>query len=422
MFHWSPIALSSRILNLATSLAIASEVDGDQDDEAAAVISRHIWLCDQILQRTVERYLGYNHAAFGEVALFVAALLFSDQSRAKRQLSRALHVLDAGTLADGMWSERSTTYHVHMLLLCRALRASGVAEGSHAAVLDDLSARMEEALLCIVHPDGEIATFNDAAIDDAVKPSAVGWTPVDGEQTRLLAEAGYARLAGGNWSVLMDAGPMGPNAVIGHGHADFLSVEVCLSGRRLVVDPGVASISAGPARAWTRSAGSHNGPTFVGLEPAEFFGTWRVGRRGRATFSDFLNGGGAKVLASGDCDGYEPWNATVKRTVSIEGGHMAIEDCWEGGVALEPRSSFIIAAEWEVEILDSGLLRLTCSDELEALVELEHGRIVSVNPGQYFPSGPMSPKMGTICSIEPDGDGVARTRWTWSPSDLVSLS
>ncbi len=79
----------------------------------------------------------------------------------------------------------------------------------------------------------------------------------------------------------MDAGPIGPDYLPGHGHGDMFSYELSLDGRRVVVDGGTSTYEAGPERDWVRSTRAHNTVEIAGEDQCEFFGAFRVGRRGR---------------------------------------------------------------------------------------------------------------------------------------------
>jgi hypothetical protein len=249
---------------------------------------------------------------------------------------------------------------------------------------------MTDALGTVVHPDGEIAVFNDAAINDAVRPSVVGWTRSDDEAgVSVLEEAGYARLWAPGVSIVLDAGPMGPDEVIGHGHADFLSIEVSIDGQRLVVDPGVASINGGPLREWTRSAKSHNGPTFASLEPAEFFGTWRVGRRGRAWLDRDEQPDDA-LSVTGVCNGYTD-RAPVKRTVSVGRDQLR----WTDRARRQPgdlvTSTYIVPSSWDIAEGD-GCIVLTHRHTGTRVSWLARGaRLLQTGSTTAYPYGPMAP-------------------------------
>lgn len=390
-FAWSPIAISFRLMSLCSVLALHDESDGDGSPEAEQTLRRHIEICGRVLELVVERYLGYNHAVFTECGLLAYRLLKGDRRGARCCAVRALKTLTWCTLPDGTWSERSPAYHLHMLLMLRAIKSTGLLLEVGREAAEDLETRMMSALDVLVHPDGDIAVYNDAAIMDAPSPALFGWpSGPTRPKTLLLADAGYVRVEAGFFSAILDAGPMGPDDVVGHGHADFLSIELLFSSKRLIVDPGVASISSDDARVWTRSAFSHNGPTFGGLEPVEFFGAWRVGRSGTAWVEDLqLDSGGRTVSVKGSCDGWRPMGGEVSRTLTADVDTITIEDEWYGAPELTRRTSLLIPADWDLERGQLGkTFELVHEHGLRVLCTVEGAHETNIGADVYYPSGP----------------------------------
>ncbi len=406
LFQWSPIAIASRVLGLTTGLGLAhSALAGHNSD--LATIGAHIWRATEMLRLVVERYLGYNHAATTEAGLLLGLLVQRDADAARKSLAALVGTFERSVLSDGVWAERSPSYHLNMLILADSIRSMSSTDVPEHTRLLDVQLRMRTALAALVHPDGEIALFNDAAIAEAPAPSTIGFRPQDTPPSVVMAVGGYARLSQANTVVIMDAGPMGPDAVIGHGHADFLSVEVSLAGQRFIVDPGVASTSAGQERHWTRSAASHNGPTLTGCEPADFFGTWRVGRRGTAWFREAETAIPNALTVTGECDGYAPWGVTVTRHVTVEqSGRLSIIDQWAGDVVNGPSTSFLIPDPWTVEHISPTELRVTHPDDIVVRLTTDGGRVSRTEESSTFPTGPMGKVAATLVVVEPRHNGV----------------
>jgi uncharacterized heparinase superfamily protein len=383
----SPIALSLRIMALAAVLASNARHESADGEDDRLVVERHIRRSETLLRWTLERHLGYNHLVFGTSALAVTEVARGRRPKSMRLMADELH---RRLLTDGFWAERSPTYHIHMLFLAKAMRSLLVGPGAPSDLLDSCIDRMQGALETVVHPDGEIAVFNDAAINDAVHPAVLGWSPSRRDSgISLLRDAGYARLWAPGVSAILDAGPMGPDEVIGHGHADFLSIEVSIDGQRVIVDPGVASISGGRLREWTRSAKSHNGPTYATLEPAEFFGTWRVGRRGRAWF-ERGNTDVNSMSVTGVCDGYvgrEP----VRRMASVGRGEVR----WTDVARREPgdvvSSTYMVPACWKISAEQDGLLLSHSGAGTVVTWRAPGARLVERISTKVYPQGPLAP-------------------------------
>ena len=132
-----------------------------------------------------------------------------------------------------------------------------------------------------------IALFNDAALGIAPEPGAIleyaagsASTPrpsPPGPFPRRATTSGAAATLPCSWSRRADR----PDYLPAHGHGDIFSFELSLDGRRVVVDGGTSSYEAGHERDWARSTRAHNTVEIAGADQCEFFGAFRVGRRGR---------------------------------------------------------------------------------------------------------------------------------------------
>jgi len=66
----------------------------------------------------------------------------------------------------------------------------------------------------------------------------------------------------------------------GHAHCDMLSVLLDFDGRSLWTDTGVFEYEEGERRRYSRQTAAHNTVALDGLEQAEIWKSFRVGRRG----------------------------------------------------------------------------------------------------------------------------------------------
>lgn len=400
-FEWSPIALALRTMALATAISLVDERSRQRMAPEIRTISGHLIRCGNLLRPQVERYLGYNHAAFTEAGHLVDCLLRGLAKDAERAAKRLARVIWRSVLPDGTWAERSPTYHVHMLLLTQALISSQLLPSSEMDRTRRVERLMRDALRVLVHPDGEVAILNDAGIGDAVSPRLVGWSH-DMLAAPVLATAGYARVEAGSLSAIFDAGPMGPRSVIGHGHADFLSTEVCVGSTRLIVDPGVLSISRGPLREQTRSAASHNGPYVDGEEPAEFFGAWRVGWSAAAEFEDVLSDSKGEVQAiTGHRSGRtRPWVASARRTIRREDqGVLRITDEWS--VSRAATSRFLIPIEWKLTSQQGHELVFVHRNGSTAIITVTRGQISVIERARFTRGGPAAVEDAHLVAFAP---------------------
>jgi hypothetical protein len=108
---------------------------------------------------------------------------------------------------------------------------------------------------------------------------------ISGAGSKLFANAGYAVMRNGCASkehyLLVDAGPFGMDSLGHHGHADALSVEICASGKSLVIDPGGYGYVNDRWRQFFRSTRAHNTVQIDGKDQSEMFGVFGTGRTAR---------------------------------------------------------------------------------------------------------------------------------------------
>lgn len=278
--YWFPYAASHRLLAVGAALLAGGR---RVSPETAAVLSRLLQLNAAFVLDNIEHELCNNHV---ERNLAGLCLYFSHvpevpaavAARLERDIARLLR---STILKDGTQIERSPMYQgLSIVSLAVMAEAPFLSSGLRQELTTKLTAaRAAFAALC--HPDGKVALFNDCWHGEV--PVWTGAPAPDGRT--LLPEGGYGRLAQGDDLCVMDAGPLGPRWNPGHGHADFLSLEISLRGQRLLVDPGTSRYNTGPERAYERSAAAHNGPTWTGYEPADFLGCFKVGRTAAASLS-----------------------------------------------------------------------------------------------------------------------------------------
>lgn len=276
-FHgfWFPYAASHRMLALGSGLLFA-RAQRELPEEVDRAVTDFLRYTAAFVLDNIEHELNNNHVERNLAAL---CLYFSHTEEVPPTIAARLerdvsHLIDTTYLADGCQVERSPMYQglgvaslgviAEAPFLSEALRSN--VRAIHTAA--------EHAFAAMCHPDGEVALFNDAWHGEVPRWSG----PPAPAGRRLFEQGGYGRLEQDGDLCLLDAGPLGPSWNPGHGHADFLSVEITLAGQRLIVDPGTSRYNTGSDRARERSAAAHNGPRYIGHEPIEFLGCFKVGR------------------------------------------------------------------------------------------------------------------------------------------------
>ena len=275
---WDPYPTSLRLVNWCSFFLARHRSEAVRDGSFGSTLWASIVEQANHLQRNLERHLLGNHLFENAVALTLTGSCF-DHPQATRWFDRGYRILQRQLpeqiLADGGHIERSPLYHARVVRGLLMLRATGM------GALDRLVGPYVEPaarwLSCMTHPDGGGALMNDSTGDEPISPRG---SPGAGTEMFSLAESGYYgdRTADGHY-VVCDAGPIGPDYLPGHGHADLFSFELSLNGARVVVDSGVSSYEVGSMRDYCRSTRGHNTVEIDGQDQVELWSAFRVGRR-----------------------------------------------------------------------------------------------------------------------------------------------
>ena len=306
---WEPYPTSLRIVNWIKWI-LAGNMPSSNILESLAIQAG-------CLRKRLEIHLLGNHLFANAKALVFAGLFFRGRE-ADEWLKKGLKILGREVseqiLPDGGHFERSPMYHAiileDLLDLVNVMRAFGhqVPHGWEEKVGEMIS------WLCgMCHPDGDIALFNDAAFGIAAVPEALvayagrlglgrgtGWvigtgfgiqteTGMEGAALerpnsslfKQFTDTGYIRWEKGPAIAFLDVGPVGPDYLPGHAHADTLSFELSLFGQRVVVDTGTSCYGTGHERHRQRGTAAHNTVTINNENSSEVWGGFRVARRAR---------------------------------------------------------------------------------------------------------------------------------------------
>jgi len=140
------------------------------------------------------------------------------------------------------------------------------------------------------HPDGDISFFNDAAF--GVAPSfdelleyakKLDIKNIDRKVKKFeyFKDTGYVRVENKSLVAIIDLANIGPDYIPGHGHADVLSFELSLFGKRVIVNSGTSLYGESDMRHIQRSTESHSTVVIDEQNSSEVWGGFRVARRAR---------------------------------------------------------------------------------------------------------------------------------------------
>jgi hypothetical protein len=313
---WAPYPVARRLVAWS-KVAVSLREDETWRSFWQSTLAPCLHRQTQVLAANLEKDLANNHLITNYRALAWIGLLFPDWPAAASWRNSGLAGLwgemARQVLPDGVHDERSVSYHAIVLEdlletwdLCKR---TGV--GTPRNLEHELS-RMIGFLYDLQAPDGSYPMVNDTVpgypgdirtiaanaearlnywthvpagkeTGDVSPPQFWQATPACGaaEKSRQGAtaypDAGYVIIRGGRGDFLcFDAGPMGPEHLPGHGHADALSFVLYGGDRPLIVDPGVYSYHEGSWRDYFRSTMAHNTVCIDGQDQCVFWGAFRV--------------------------------------------------------------------------------------------------------------------------------------------------
>ncbi len=341
---WEPYPTSLRIVNWVKWAAAGNRL--------TPTCSHSLAIQARWLRKRLEWHLLGNHLLANAKALIFAGLFF-EGDEANRWLAKGLTIVAAQlpeqVLADGGNFERSPMYHALCLedvldLINASQHWPGLVSLPTQATWRETATRMLAWLATMLHPDGELALFNDTA--HGIAPTAaelvayaarLGVTlPAQCEASQgmvltQLKETGYLRLATSQAVLLIDAAPVGPDYLPGHAHADTLSFELSVRGQRLVVNGGTSRYGLGPERQRERETAQHSTVEVDGFSSSEVWGGFRVARRAKP-FDLVVQQEPAHCEVTCSHDGYQrlPGRPVHRRRWDMTGNRLKVQDVVTG--------------------------------------------------------------------------------------------
>jgi len=358
-------------------------------------------------------------------ALVHAGLYFTGPDAARwyaHRISIIARELREQVLADGGHFERSTMYHaavledlLDLLNLLRAYARPPPAEW--VAVIG----RMRHWLKGMTHPDGQIACFNEAALQIAPASGALeafaarlGREAVadSGERVTALKPSGYVRALAGPAYRVCDCAPLGPDYQPGHAHADTLSFELSLAGRRLFVNSGTSRYGADLERQRQRGTAAHNTVVVDDQDSSEVWGGFRVARRARACLQA-AHATPAGALIAGSHDGYRrlPGRDDHWRQWRLEEHSLHIADRVSGQFRTAA-AHFHLHPDVGVRIVSECELELTGMDGACTRMTFAGAAVVEVRPCHWYPEFGVA--VANRCVVARFAGNTLATHLEWS--------
>ncbi|MCE7902072.1 MAG: heparinase [Gammaproteobacteria bacterium PRO9] len=401
---WEPYPISLRIVNwLKYFLALPEPPPqawmGSLSQQVAA------------LDGDIEYHLLANHLLKNGKALVFAGACCEGEAAA-RYLARGLKIVlaeaDEQVLPDGGHFERSPMYHCIVLEdyldLVNLLGANpGVVSAEALEKLTATARRAATYLAGILGGNGDIPLFNDAAYGitrparDVLAYAGQVLGPLEqpatnGPRRICFPDTGVYGYRHGGDSLVIDAGPVGPDYQPGHTHCDTLSYELYVAGRPIIVDSGTFDYEPGAFRHYLRSTAAHSTVRIDGEEQSEIWGAFRVARRARPRDVSLGEWQDGRLVFAGEHDGYRRLRGRPvhRRVVEMETAteskaRWTIRDSVSGSGSHEVESFIHLHPDVQVEPTGDREFRLRAPDNIIVTLRVEPVGGIEMAAGYYCP-------------------------------------
>ncbi|MDY7031088.1 MAG: alginate lyase family protein [Thermodesulfobacteriota bacterium] len=395
---WEPYPLSLRIINW-----IKWVLRGNQPSQEMV---RSIAIQTRYLQKRLEIHLLGNHFFTNLKALLFAGCFFQG-SEAERWFHHGLKViqkeLKEQILGDGGHFERSPMYHaiiledildvVNLLCVYPEIKSNNI-----FGILRNFEKTAKRMLVwsnVMVHPDGEIVLFNDAAfgiashlkkLKDYASSLGIKGRDLPLPDLMYLQDTGYVRVNQGPLICFFDIAPIGPDYLPGHAHADTLSFEMSVGNHRVFVDTGVSSYEETVDRLQQRQSVSHNTLTVDHKDSSEVWGSYRVARRA-GVLTPSINQENGFIMVRAAHDGFYRLKDVGKheREWRIRSDMIEMDDKIDGAGTHLVELGLHVHPEVELRQEESHKIRLSVPSGHRVLVRMDKRFQVSIEPCSYHP-------------------------------------
>jgi len=354
------------------------------------------------LSTNIENHLLGNHIIANAKALIFSGLFFkgneADQwyQKGKKILEKQLK---EQILSDGGNFELSTMYHAIFLEdLLDLINLHRAYNHELPNGLEQKVPMMFSWLKTMCHPDGEISFFNDSAFGVAPSTKEIENYGVrlnllklsiavnDKPSLKNLSESGFSRVAFKDVVALIDRSSVGPDYLPAHAHADTLSFELSLFGKRVVVNSGTSVYGISKERQRQRGTGCHSTVEVDSENSSEVWGGFRVARRAKIFNSkDVVHG---EIITLSAChNGYHRLHGkpTHRREWEFSNNLLVVNDLISGKGShdidavfpLHPQVKIFDISE-DMVILDLFGKKINVNFDGNGLLELEKS---SYHPG-----------------------------------------
>ena len=379
---WEPYPTSLRIINW---IKWHFKTNSLSAEAKLSLWSQVNWLAGR-----PEYHLLGNHLFINAKALLFACVIFGldEHSAIYRKAIRILkEELSEQFLNDGAHFELSPMYHALAMedLLDLYQLNKSLPSSFPSQEIQEKFHRGMNWLHHMSYSSGELAHFNDCA--NGIAPTLSELKEL-GQKVGLkgalnsdikynyFKDSGFVVFKNETVHLISDIGDIGPDYLPGHAHADSLSFELAIKGKRVIVNSGTGEYGLSEERLRQRSTSAHSTIELDGKSSSEVWSGFRVAQRARITELEICEDDNRKVFAAVH-DGYTRIASKPihKRQWIVNDGCLEIIDEVTGsGNSVQLR--YYLHPDIHVEIHDEGVQLRTNSEKLAKIRTKQNVQVV----------------------------------------------
>ncbi len=389
---WEPYPTSLRIINWIKWHLRTKRLS---NEAKLSLWNQVLWLADR-----PEFHLLGNHLFINAKALLFACVFFGldENSAIYRKAQKILKKeLSEQFLEDGAHFELSPMYHSLAMedLLDLYQLKSGLTSNFPSQEIQEKFLSGMNWLSYMSFENGELAHFNDCAngiapafkeLKDLGKRLGLSWSVIEDFKFINLQKSGFVVVKDEVIHLIADIGDIGPDYLPGHAHADTLSFELALKGKRIIVNSGTGEYGLSDERLRQRGTSAHSTIELDGISSSEVWSGFRVAQRARVTDVEIINE--VKELEfSAIHDGYTrgKLNSLHKRKWKVNDGCLEIVDEVTGSQN-SVQLRYYLHPDILIEMLDGCILLSTSKEKLAKIITDHNVQVVNATYHDKFGS------------------------------------
>ncbi len=341
-----------------------------------------------------------NHLFINAKALLFACVIFGlDKHSAiyRKALKILKKELSEQFLNDGAHFELSPMYHalamedlLDLYQLVKSLPLSFPRQEIQEKFLKGMN-----WLHYMSYSSGELVHFNDCAngiapafdqLEDMAKRLGLNWALNLDINFNYFKDSGFVVFKNETVHLIADIGDIGPDYLPGHAHADSLSFELALKGKRIIVNSGTGEYGLSEERLRQRSTSAHSTIELNGQSSSEVWSGFRVAQRARITEVEITDED-KKLEFAAVHDGYTriASKSLHKRQWIVNDDSLEIVDEVTGSQN-SVQLRYYLHPDIHVEIHDDSILLKTSSEKLAKIKTDQSVQVVDTTYHDKFGS------------------------------------